>query len=396
MRSSKLDSLVNLVGELVTMQARLSQIADDREDADLLSIAEQVEQLTWEMRDEILNIRMIPIGTTFSKFNRLARDLSQELGKDVELVTRGAETELDKTVIERLNDPLVHIIRNCIDHGIEPPEVRRKADKPPKGTVTLSAVHSGANVVVEVHDDGRGLDKEHIRRRAVEMGLVPADGDITDKELAAYIMAPGFSTADSVTNVSGRGVGMDVVKQAIDELRGDIEVTSQRGKGTTFTIKLPLTLAIIDGLLVQISDEHFVLPLSSVEECIELTKRDIRHEHGRDLAKVRGELIPYIRLRNHFEITTEPPEIEQIVIAQVDGQQIGFVVDHVVGEHQTVIKSLGRLYRGVSGLSGATILGDGTVALILDLQHLFRSAENEERKVFEQIGKSGRMASPDA
>ncbi|HKL49495.1 MAG TPA: chemotaxis protein CheA, partial [Desulfuromonadales bacterium] len=389
-RSGKLDSLVNLVGELVTMQARLSQLATDREDDDLLSVAEQVEHLTWEMRDEILNIRMVPIGTTFSNFNRLVRDLSQELEKDVELVTRGAETELDKTVIERLNDPLVHIIRNCIDHGIEKPEVRKKADKPPKGTVTLSAIHSGANVVVEIHDDGQGLDRDHIRRRSVEMGLASADAEISDKELTASIMAPGFSTADSVTSVSGRGVGMDVVKQAIDDLRGSIEISSQRGKGTTFSIKLPLTLAIIDGLLVEIADERFVFPLSAVEECVELKRSDISGEKGRDLANVRGELIPYIRLRNHFDILSAPPEIEQVVIAHVEGQQIGFVVDQVVGEHQTVIKSLGRLYHEVSGLSGATILGDGTIALILDLQHLFRTAENQERQAFAQNGIAAR------
>ncbi|MFO7982748.1 MAG: chemotaxis protein CheA [Desulfuromonadales bacterium] len=395
-RSAKLDSLVNLVGELVTMQARLSQLATDREDEDLLAVAEQVEHLTWEMRDEILNIRMIPIGTTFSNFNRLVRDLSQELGKDVELVTRGAETELDKTVIERLNDPLVHIIRNCIDHGIEQPEVREKAEKPPKGTVTLSAVHSGANVVVDIHDDGQGLDKDHIRRRAVERGLLSADDEVSDKELAALIMAPGFSTADSVTSISGRGVGMDVVKQAIDDLRGNIEVSSQRGKGTKFSIKLPLTLAIIDGLLVEIADERFVFPLSAVEECVELKRSDMNRHQGRDLANVRGELIPYIRLRNHFDIHSDPPEIEQVVITHVDGHQIGFVVDQVVGEHQTVIKSLGRLYHEVSGFSGATILGDGTIALILDLQHLFRTAENQERQSFEKSGPAARSSSRNA
>jgi len=377
-RSEKLDSLVNLVGELVTVQARLSRISEHREDPELQGVSEVVERLTWDLRDQILNIRMIPIGTTFSTFNRLVRDLSQELGKNVDLITRGAETELDKTVIERLNDPLVHLIRNCIDHGIETPEQRRKADKADKGIVTLTAVHAGANVILQVKDDGRGLDYQAIRAKAVKQGLVSADAELSDKDIAELIMMPGFSTASSVTNVSGRGVGMDVVKQAIEDLRGSVEVSGKKGQGTVFTIRLPLTLAIIDGLLVRIADEFFVLPLSAVEECVEIKRAEAEVFNGRNLANVRGELVPFINLRNQFKLGDENPEIEQVVVVEIDNRRIGFLVDHVIGEHQTVIKNLGKFYRDIKGLSGATILGDGTVALILDIQQLYKVAHDAE------------------
>jgi len=378
-RSEKLDSLVNLVGELVTVQARLSRISEHREDAELQGVSEVVERLTWDLRDQILNIRMIPIGTTFSTFNRLVRDLSQELGKNVDLITRGAETELDKTVIERLNDPLVHLIRNCIDHGIEKPEERRKADKAEKGIVTLTAVHAGANVIIQVKDDGRGLDYKAIRAKAVKQGLVAADAELSDKDVAELIMMPGFSTASAVTNVSGRGVGMDVVKQAIENLRGSVEVSGKKGQGTVFTIRLPLTLAIIDGLLVRIGDESFVLPLAAVEECVEIKRAQAEVFNGRSLANVRGELVPYINLRSQFKLGDDHPDIEQVVIVEVDGRRVGFLVDHVIGEHQTVIKNLGKFYRDIKGLSGATILGDGTVALILDIQQLYKVAHDAEQ-----------------
>ncbi|PLY00373.1 MAG: chemotaxis protein CheA [Desulfuromonas sp.] len=378
-RSEKLDSLVNLVGELVTVQARLSRISEQREDGELQGVSEVVERLTWDLRDQILNIRMIPIGTTFSTFNRLVRDLSQELGKNVDLITRGAETELDKTVIERLNDPLIHLIRNCIDHGIEPPAERRKADKAEKGIVTLTAVHAGANVILQVKDDGRGLDYQAIRAKAVKQGLISADAELGDKDIAELIMTAGFSTASSVTNVSGRGVGMDVVKQAIEDLRGSVEVSGKKGQGTVFTIRLPLTLAIIDGLLVRIGEEFFVLPLSAVEECVEIKRAEAEVFNGRNLANVRGELVPFINLRKQFRLGDEVPDIEQVVIVSVDNRRVGFLVDHVIGEHQTVIKNLGKFYRDIKGLSGATILGDGTVALILDIQQLYKVALDTEQ-----------------
>jgi two-component system chemotaxis sensor kinase CheA len=376
--SDKLDNLVNLVGEMVTVQARLSQLSAYKNDPDLLSIAEEVERLTGELRDQTMSIRMLPIGTTFSKFKRLVRDLSKELGKEIELSTEGAETELDKTVIEKLNDPMVHLIRNCIDHGIETPEVRINIGKPAQGMLHLSAKHSGAYVLIEIVDDGAGLDADVIRSKAIEKGMITPDAELTEKEIYSLILAPGFSTAKTVTNVSGRGVGMDVVKRAIDNLRGSIGITSQKGIGTTITLKLPLTLAIIEGLLVQIGTEYFVLPLSVVEECVELTREDIANAHGRHLANVRGQIVPYIRLREQFIIHGELPEIEQIVIVGIEGNRVGFVVDSVIGEHQTVIKTLGRVYKNIEGISGATILGDGTVALILDITKLYQIVEQEE------------------
>lgn len=373
--SNKLDVLVNLVGELVTVQARLTQTASLLQNAELASVAEEVERLTAELRDNTLNIRMLPIGTTFGRFKRLIRDLSQELKKEIEMTTEGAETELDKTVIERLNDPLVHLIRNCIDHGIERPGDREALGKPRTGTIHLSAVHSGANVVIRIADDGKGLDREAIRTKAIDTGLVSPGAELTDKEIFGFIFHPGFSTAKEVTNISGRGVGMDVVRRAIDDLRGSIEVASERGKGTTVTIKLPLTLAIVEGLLVEVGEGNFILPLSIVEECIELTREDEAKLHGRNIANIRGEIVPYIRLRREFDIKGEPPSIEQIVVTGVNGSRIGFVVDKVIGDHQTVIKNLGKLYEDVEVVSGATILGDGTLALIVDAGKVLKHIE---------------------
>lgn len=381
--SDKLDNLVNLVGEMVTVQARLSQVSAYKNDPDLLSIAEEVERLTEELRDQTMSIRMMPIGTTFSKFKRLVRDLSKELCKEIEMTTEGAETELDKTVIEKLNDPMVHLIRNCIDHGIETPEMRNAIGKPAQGMLHLSARHSGAYVLIEIIDDGAGLDTEAIRAKAIEKGLIAPEAELTEKEIYSLILAPGFSTAKTITNVSGRGVGMDVVKRTIENLRGSIGISSQKGIGTTITLKLPLTLAIIEGLLVQIEKEYFVLPLSVVEECIELTREDIANAHGRHLANVRGQIVPYIRLREQFTIHGKEPAIEQIVIVGVEGNRVGFVVDNVIGEHQTVIKTLGKFYKDIEGISGATILGDGTVALILDISKLFQIVERRETGMIE-------------
>ncbi len=373
--AEKLDALVNLVGELVTVQARLTQTASSTKDAKISAIAEEVERLTGELRDTALNIRMLPIGSTFERFKRLVRDLSRGLKKEIGLTTEGAETELDKTVIEKLNDPLVHLIRNSIDHGIEPPHIRESLGKPRTGTILLSAAHSGANVMIQIRDDGKGLDKDAILSKAVEKGLVPANAELTEKELYDLIFYPGFSTATEVTNVLGRGMGTDVVKRAIEALRGSISMESKKGKGTTVTITLPLTLAIVEGLLVGIGDDRFVLPLSAVKECVELTREDVRKAHGKNVAYIRGEIIPYIRLRKEFDISGQGPEIEQIVITGSNGDLVGFVVDNVIGEHQTVIKNLGGIYKDVDAISGATILGDGTVALIIDAGKILKSIE---------------------
>ena len=377
----KLDALVNLVGELVTVQARLSQFAGQINDADLTSIVEEVEGLSAELRDISMGIRMLPIGTTFAKFKRLVRDLSADLGKEIAFTTQGAETELDKTVIDKLSDPLVHLIRNSIDHGIEPPETRTVKGKSAQGTILLAAQHSGAYVLITVADDGAGLNTEVLRRKAVEKGIISADAVLSEQEVQQLIFAPGFSTAANVTSVSGRGVGMDVVKSSIDSLGGSVEIDSTLGIGTAITLKLPLTLAIIDGLLVRIASDFFVLPLGMIVECVELTAEHIQHAHGRHLIKVRDEIIPYIYLREVFSIADERPSIEQVVIADVAGRHVGFVVDKVVGQHQTVIKNLGKMFKEIHGVSGATIMGDGSVALILDVNRLVRSAEITETQV---------------
>ncbi|WP_026842809.1 chemotaxis protein CheA [Citrifermentans bremense] len=374
--AEKLDVLVNLVGELVTVQARLSMVAQElKKHAELVSVAEEVERLTNDLRDNALDIRMLPIGATFSKFKRLVRDLSSELGKEIELTTEGAETELDKTVIEKLNDPLVHVIRNSIDHGIETPEARAAKGKPRAGTIRLSAVHSGDSVLITIKDDGAGLNADAIRAKAVEHKIIQPTAELTEKEIWNLIFAPGFSTAAKVTSVSGRGVGMDVVKQAIEGLRGTIDVKSS-AEGTSITLKIPLTLAIIESLLVQIGKDRFVLPLSMVDECILHSKGDIDKNHGREILMVREKLVPYVPLRRMFRIPGDAPDIQQVVICQLEGKRVGLLVDWVIGEHQTVIKSLGRMYQQVEGMSGATILGDGSVALILDVPAIMQAAEH--------------------
>ncbi len=378
--SDKLDMLVDLVGELVTVQARLSQKADAGEDADLSNIAEVVERLTTELRDNTMSIRMMPFGTTFSRFKRLVRDLSNELGKQVVLNTVGGETELDKTVIEQLNDPLVHILRNSIDHGIEPPDVREAKGKPVHGTIHLSAEHSGGHVLIRIADDGAGLDVDAIWTKAIEKGLMDKTTVASNREIFNLIFAPGFSTTAKVTSVSGRGVGMDVVKRGIDMLRGSIDVDSTPGKGTVITLKLPLTLAIIDGLLVETDGDKYVLPLAVVEECVELTGEDLRRTNGRNILNIRGEMVPYVSLRERFRITGNRPPLEQIVVNDANGQRLGIVVDRVIGQHQIVIKTMSKLYGDVNEVSGATILGDGTIALILDIPGLI-GTDAETRQV---------------
>ena len=373
--AGKLDDLVNLVGELVIAQARLTQLASSLAQPALVSVAEEIERLSNELRDNTLGIRMLPIGTTFSRFRRLVRDLSSEMAKSIELVTEGGETELDKTVIEQLNDPLVHLLRNSIDHGIESPGERLAAGKSEAGTITLSAEHAGGEVVINITDDGKGMSAERIRAKAVEKGLIPAETRLSDSECFNLIFLPGFSTAEKITNISGRGVGMDVVKRSMDALRGKIDVQSEPGKGTRITIKLPLTLAIIDGLQIKAGEDQYIIPLSLVEECVELP-RDRAEASGRGRTiQLRGEIVPFIRLREAFELDGLPPAIEQIVITRFEGERAGIAVDQVLGQQQTVIKSLGNYIGSVSGISGATINGDGTMSLILDVPTLVASVK---------------------
>jgi two-component system, chemotaxis family, sensor kinase CheA len=372
--SGKLDHFVNLVGELVTIQAQLAEIAAHREDPDLAAVSEEVERLTSALRENSMSIRMLPIRGTFERFRRLVHDLARDLHKEVELSIEGAETELDKTVIDQLNDPLMHLIRNSMDHGIEARASRVAAGKNPTAKVKLSARHSGANVLIVVADDGGGIHAEAVRARAVEKGLIAADAQLSESQILALIFTAGFSTAQTVTDVSGRGVGMDVVRQRIEALRGTIAVASKPGLGTSVTLCLPLTMAIIDGLLVRVADAYFVLPLANTLECIELTRQDIEKANGKQLAYVRGQIIPYIRLRDHFGMRSKRPEREQIMIAETDEGRCGFVVDEVLGDHQTVIKTLGAVYRHVQLISGATILGNGKLALILDPHKIAQDA----------------------
>ncbi|MDM8515378.1 chemotaxis protein CheA [Desulfobacterales bacterium HSG16] len=373
--AEKLDSLVDLVGELVTLQARLNRKAAQLNDTELLSIAETAEYLTGELRESTMSIRMLPFSTTFTKFKRLVRDLCTDLGKTVVLETEGGETELDKNILEQLNDPLVHIIRNAIDHGMESGDLRTSIGKPQHGTVSLKAEHSGAHVIIRVIDDGPGLDTNAIFLKAVQKKMIAPDAELSEKEIHAFILTPGFSTAGQVSGVSGRGVGMDVVKRRIDELRGSTEIVSHKGQGTVIILKLPLTLAIIDGLLVKIEDQHFILPLSVVEECLELERKDVDLARDRNIMDFRGEILTYVSLRLTFDINENLPDFEKVVIVESNGEKIGLGVDQVIGKHQTVIKNLGKIYRDIKEVSGATILGDGTVALILDVNQIVLSAQ---------------------
>jgi len=372
--AARLDQFVNLVGELVTVQARLAEVAARRDDPEVTTVSEEIERLTAALRENSMSIRMLPIRATFERFRRLVHDLARDLHKEVELTIEGGDTEIDKTVIEQLNDPLMHLIRNSMDHGIETPADRIAAGKSSTATICFSAKHSGASVLIGVSDDGAGINAETVRARAVEKGLVAGDAQLTESEILSLILSPGFSTAKQVTDVSGRGVGMDVVRRNVEALRGTIEVSSKPGVGTSVSLRLPLTMAIIDGLLVRIGDSYFVMPLATTLECVELTRQDVEKANGKHLADIRGELIPYIRLREYFNIRAERPEREQIMLTETEEGRYGFVVDQVLGDHQTVIKNLGRYYRHVQVISGATILGNGSVALILDPHRLAQDA----------------------
>jgi two-component system chemotaxis sensor kinase CheA len=368
--ASKLDELVDLVGELVIAQAKLSQTVEDSYDQQLRGLAEEIERLSDELRDNTLGIRMMPIGSSFGKFRRVVRDLSSQKGKEIELVTQGAETELDKTVIERINDPLVHLLRNSIDHGIETPEEREAQGKPRQGEILFSAEQSGGNVILSIVDDGQGLDPQRIRDKALEKGLITPEAELSDKEIFNLIFQPGFSTSQEISDISGRGVGMDVVKQNISALRGTVEIDSTPGQGCSISISLPLTLAIIEGLQVRVGEQHFIIPLSSVQECLELNKNAVTRERGWDFVQLREQLVPYVRLREWFEQSGSLPGIEQVVVTTAQDKLLGLVVDEVIGQQQTVIKTLSRIYQNIEEVSGATILGDGSIALILDADKL--------------------------
>ncbi len=377
--AERLDDLMARVGELVIAQARLNRLAGESADPNLKTIAEEMERLSSGLRDTTMEMRMVPIGSIFGRFRRLVHDLSSSLGKEVEFETAGEETELDKTVIEQLADPLVHLIRNSMDHGLEEPERRRLAGKSATCRLRLAAAHAGAEVAITLSDDGAGLNSARIRAKAEEAGLLASDAQIAEPDLHRLIFEPGFSTAREVTSLSGRGVGMDVVKRTIEGLRGSIDVASSSGKGATVTLRLPLTLAIIDGLLVRVGAERYVIPLSAVEECVELPAT-ADEAAGRSFLNIRGRLVPFLRLRRLFG-SDAPPELHQKVVVISSGDlRVGLVVDQILGDSQAVIKQLSRLHAGLKTFSGATILGDGAVALILDVMNLVAFGQAQEAR----------------
>ena len=365
--AGKLDQLINLIGELIIAGAGANLAAQNSGASELVEATAVLARLVEEVRDSALTLRMVQIGSTFNRFQRVVRDVAKELGKDIRLEISGGETELDKTVVERIGDPLTHLVRNAMDHGIEPAEVRLAQGKPAQGLLRLNAYHDAGSIVIEVGDDGGGLNKAKILRKAVERGLIAEGQSLADKDIFNLIFEPGFSTADKVSNLSGRGVGMDVVKRNIIALRGSVELDSVEGQGTTLRIRLPLTLAIIDGFMVGVGNASYVIPQDMVVECIELPAGD-----GRDYLNLRGEVLPFIRLRELFDIQGLPPRRENVVVVQFAGQRAGLVVDRLQGEFQTVIKPLGKVFGQIGGVGGFTILGNGEVALILDVTGLVR------------------------
>ncbi len=372
----KVDELINLVGELSIVQSMIDQAVRDQGLGTTPVLQESLQSLqrsTRELQERVMSVRMIPVATLFRRFPRVVRDLGALTGKQVSVEISGEDTELDKQVIEQLSDPLTHLVRNAIDHGIEPPEDRVKLGKPAEGRLRLSACHEGGNVILDVQEDGRGLNGELIRRKAVEKGLIRPEENLTPEQVRSLIFLPGFSTAAKITDISGRGVGLDVVKQNIEKLNGSIHVNSEPGKGTHFRIQLPLTLAILDGLTVQVGDEVYILPMLSVVESFRPKEADVVRVVGqRELVMVRGETIPLIRLHDVFGTTARHSDPCRGLVVMVEHlqQRVGLLVDDLLGQVQAVMKSLDRNYRKVDGLSGATILGNGSIALILDVAGL--------------------------
>ncbi|SEU18163.1 two-component system, chemotaxis family, sensor kinase CheA [Pseudomonas sp. NFR09] len=368
--ADKLDELINLVGELVIASAGASLLARSCNNDPLQEATSTVSGLVEEILDGALHLRMIPIGDTFNRFRRVVRDVSHELGKDIELIISGAETELDKTVVEKIGDPLMHLLRNAMDHGIESADARRAAGKSSKGHLSLNAYHDSGSIVIEIADDGAGLNRDRILEKAQERGLVASSAVLTDQEVYNLIFEAGFSTAEAVTNLSGRGVGMDVVKRNITLLRGTVDLDSRPGQGTVVRIRLPLTLAIINGFLVGIDQSTYVIPLDMVQECVELDDRQRQSSRDQGYLDLRGEVLPLVDLRDHFSHEGPAARRQNVVVVRYAEHKAGLVVDDLHGEFQTVIKPLGKLFGALRGISGSTILGSGAVALILDVPAL--------------------------
>jgi two-component system chemotaxis sensor kinase CheA len=371
--ANRLGQLINLVGELVISNAAVKLMVEQYGMQDANEVVAGVENLVEEIRDHALQLRMVQIGETFSRFRRVVRDVSKDLNKDIDLVITGGEAELDKTVVEKINDPLTHLVRNSLDHGIESPEDRVAKGKPAKGTLRLNALHDSGHIVIQIADDGAGLNVDKIRAKAEAIGMIKPDQVLSHRETLRLIFEPGLSTKDQASNLSGRGVGMDVVKRNIEALRGTVEVDSEKDKGTLVTIHLPLTLAIIDGFMVGTSGERYVIPLSMVEECVEMDESQWDLDENRHYVNLRGDVMPYLRLRDFFDIPDETDRSgarESLVVVRFGRTRAGLVVDQLYGELQTVIKPLGKVFSDLKGISGATVLGSGEIALILDVQGL--------------------------
>jgi len=386
--SDRLDNLINLIGELVINQQRIDLLAKKSGDPSLVEAVDDFEDFTEQIRDAALSLRMVPIGGTFQKFKRLVRDTAQELGKDIELIIEGADTELDRLMVEKLADPLTHIVRNAMDHGLESIEQRQAAGKPTKGQLKLAAYHDAGHIILAISDDGNGIDKERVREKAIDKGIINTETVMTDNELFHLIFHPGFSTAQEITNLSGRGVGMDVVKRNVEALQGNIEISSETGQGSTFKIRLPLTLAIIDGFHVESHNTHFIIPQATIIECIDLDAHiDIE---GRHCINLRGDMIPYLNMEEIFNLT---PSMKQetnrdkenskrhsteLVIVQFGGEMAGIAVDKLNGEIQTVVKPLGPIFKALKGIGGSSLLGNGDIAFILDVPQLIELAIGDE------------------
>jgi two-component system, chemotaxis family, sensor kinase CheA len=380
--SEKVDTLMNLVSEMVTIQARLNMYAKKKNDLELISISENVQKLSKQLRDNAFSISLIPIGSILTRFQRLVRDLSATLGKKVKFKIEGQGTELDKTIIERITDPILHILRNSLDHGIELPEVRLKNGKPEEGTILFRAFYSGSNIHIEIKDDGAGIDKNKVLEKAIKSKLINEDDKLTDSQILNLVFAPGFSTATQVSDVSGRGVGMDVVNKKISEIRGEVLIGSRPGEGTTITIILPLTLSIIDGMQVMIGNTCYIIPTSAVHKIYSVKHADIEKAFD-NIVVLEGRQIPCFYLRRQFNYNNAAPVNEEVLVVKYENREVGLIIDKVVGEFQTVLKPLGRHYKKQEFISGGTILGDGSVALVLDTNKIISKFSKENKNLEE-------------
>jgi len=373
--SKKIETLINLVSEMVTSQARLNLLAKKSKDDEIIEVTEALEKLTRQLRDNAFEISLIPISSLITRFQRLIRDLSNELNKEIEFTTEGVDTELDKTIIESLVDPIMHIFRNALDHGFENADERTKAGKKPKGTLKFKAYYSGTNVFIDISDDGRGINTNIVKQKALEKGLISPSDQLNEKQLTELILLPGFSTTDTVTNLSGRGVGMDVVKKNINKIQGEISIISELGVGTTFSLKLPLTLSIIDGLLVVIEDIRYIIPILVIHK-IKPVKHHIISNSFNNMIIIDGEQIPMIYLREKFNIKETPFEQEEVVVVNYEQKKVGLVIDRVIEESQVVVKSIGKHFQDQEIVSGASSMGDGHVALVLDTNKIIEKYSN--------------------